>query len=158
MTFGPNFGPFFFWLFVLMIIVMIVIHIKLYISIDIVYYTNDYHYIICIDVDKQYRSTYYVLISLDWVDVKNNFAEWITAEFIISGLQCRMCNANISSLTTGNPCHRYISAELFSKPNPTMLGLKCLPRWLETYSEYWILRYWEDRWCPWSSFVYLGRG
>lgn len=38
-----------------------------------------------------------------------------------------------------------------------MLGLKCLPRWLETYSEYWILRYWEDRWCPWSSFVYLGR-
>ena len=71
MTFGPNFGPvFFFLLFVLMIIVMIVIHIKLYISIDIVYYTNDYQYIICIDVDKQYRSTYYVLISLDWVDVK----------------------------------------------------------------------------------------
>lgn len=55
--FWPEFRAcFFFWLFVLMILVMIVIHIKLYISIDIVYYANDYQYIICIDVDKQYRS------------------------------------------------------------------------------------------------------
>ena len=55
--FWPEFRAcFFFGCFVLMILVMIVIHLKLYISIDIVYHTNDYQYIICIDVDKQYRS------------------------------------------------------------------------------------------------------